>query len=68
MCVLLFDVSNGCSSSIKEINRLILERNVKPLLLRKTDFSKLGFFWKENLKKCSNFKERYKVYSGKRLY
>ena len=23
MCVLLFDVSNGCYSSIKEINRLI---------------------------------------------
>ena len=23
MCVLLFDVSNGCSSSIKEINRII---------------------------------------------
>ena len=23
MCVLLFDVFNGCSSSIKEINRLI---------------------------------------------
>ena len=23
MCVLLFDVSNGCSTSIKEIDRLI---------------------------------------------
>ena len=36
MCVLLFDVFNGLSSSIKEINGLILERNVKHLLLRKT--------------------------------
>ena len=35
-----------------------MERNVNHLLLRKTDFSKLGFFWKENWKKCSNFKEQ----------
>ena len=29
MHVLSFDVFNGCSSSIKEINRSIMERDVK---------------------------------------
>ena len=46
MRVLLFDVFNGFSSSINEINRLIMERNVKHLLLKKTDFLKTSIFWK----------------------
>ena len=37
MCVLLFDVFNGCSL-VKKINRYILK--VKHLLLRKTDVLK----------------------------
>ena len=32
-----------------------MERNVKHLLLRKTDALKLRFSRKENLKKCTNF-------------
>ena len=35
-----------------------MERNVKHLLLRKTDVLKLPFSRKENLKKCSNFEEQ----------
>ena len=38
MSVLLFDVFNGCSTSIKEM--VNMERNVKHLLLRKTDVLK----------------------------
>ena len=38
MSVILFNVFNGCSSPIKEINRLT--SNVKHLLLRKTDILK----------------------------
>ena len=40
MYVLLFDTFNGCSSSIKEIQWVNMERNVKHLLLRKTDVLK----------------------------
>ena len=40
MHVLSFDVFNGCSSSIKEINRSIMERDVKHWPLRKTDLLK----------------------------
>ena len=42
MCVLLFDVFNGCSTSIKE-KWVNMERNVKHLLLGKTDF-KISIF------------------------
>ena len=35
-----------------------MKKNVKHLLLRKTVFSKLRFFEKENLKKCTNFEEQ----------
>ena len=42
MRVFLFDVFNGLSSSVKEINRLIW--NVKHLLLRKTDVLKTSIF------------------------
>ena len=48
MRVLLFDVFNGCSTSITEINRLIIERNVEHLLLRKTDVLKPSIFSKRN--------------------
>ena len=46
MCVLLFDVFNGCSTSVKEINWLKYgkARNVKHLLLRKTDTLKVSIF------------------------
>ena len=44
LCVLLFEDFNGCS--LKEINR---ERNVKYLLLRKTDVLKI--FGKVHLSK-----------------
>ena len=37
MCVLLSDVFNECSSSIKETNRLIWKGMSKNLLLQKTD-------------------------------
>ena len=46
MRVLLFDVFNGCSISITEINRLIMERNVEHLLLRKTDVLKTSILSK----------------------
>ena len=46
MSVLLFDVLNGCSSSIKEINRSIMERDVKHWPLRKTDVLKTSIFLK----------------------
>ena len=42
MSVLLFDVFNGCSTSIKEM--VNMERNVKHLLLRKTDVLKTSIF------------------------
>ena len=29
MCIVLFDVFNGCSSSIKEINRLTFSNHLK---------------------------------------
>ena len=48
MRVLLFDVFNGCSTSITEINRLIIERNVEHLLLRKNDVLKPSIFSKRN--------------------
>ena len=44
MSVILFYVFNGCSSSIKEINRLIMERNINHLLLKKTDVLKTSIF------------------------
>ena len=46
MHVLSFDVFNGCSSSIKEINRSIMERDVKHWPLRKTDVLKTLIFSK----------------------
>ena len=49
--VLLFDVYNGYSASIKEINRLIMERNVKHSLLRKADVLKTSIFSKRNFEK-----------------
>ena len=70
MCVLLFDTFNGCSSSIKELNRLIWKGMSNIYYWEILTFSKLWFSLKENLKKCANFKEqkRYKVYSRERLY
>ena len=55
MHALLFDVFN---SLIKEINR-----PVKHLLYyyEKLTFSKLRFYWEENLKKCTTFEEQKSV-------
>ena len=58
MSVLLFDVFNGCSSSIKEINRLIWNGMSNIYYWKKLTLSKLRFSWKENLKKCTNFEEQ----------
>ena len=46
MSVLLFDLFNGCSCSIKEINRLIWRGMSSHLLLRKTDVRKTSIFSK----------------------
>ena len=52
---LLFYIFNGCSSSIKEINRLIWRGILKIYYWEKVTFSKLRFSRKETLKKCTNF-------------
>ena len=57
MCFLLFDVCNGCSTSIKEINRLIWKGMSNIYYWEKLTFSKLRFSPKENLK-CVNFEEQ----------
>ena len=57
MCVLLFDVFNRCSSSIKEINRLIWKGMSNIYDWKKLTCSKLWFSPKENLK-CVNFEEQ----------
>ena len=54
MSVLLFDVFNGYSTSIKEINKVM--PNI--YYWEKLTFSKLRFSQKENLKKCTNFEEQ----------
>ena len=46
MSVFLFDVFNGCSSSIKETNRLIWKRMVNIYYWEKLTFSKL---WRDAL-------------------
>ena len=58
MCVLLFDVFNGYSSLVKEINRLIWKGMLNIYYWEKLTFSKLQFSRKENLKKCTNFEEQ----------
>ena len=58
MPVPLFDVFNGCSSSIKKINRLIRKGMSHIYYWEKPTFSKLPFSRKENLKKCTNFEEQ----------
>ena len=58
MSVLLFDVFNGYSTSIKEINRLIWKGMSNIYYWEKLTFSKLRFSQKENLKKCTNFDEQ----------
>ena len=58
MCVLLFDTFNGCSSSIKEINRLIWKGMSNIYYWEKLTFSKLQFSRKENLKKCTTFEDQ----------
>ena len=47
-----------------------MERNVKYLLLKKTDFLKTSIFSERNLKKCTIFKEQKGTTYiwGKRLY
>ena len=58
MPVLLSDVFNRCSSSIKEINRFIWKGMSHIYYWEKLTFSKLPFSRKENLKKCTNFEEQ----------
>ena len=58
MSVLLFDVSNVCSSSIKDINRLMLKVMSNICYWEKLTFSKLRFSRIENLKKCTNSEEQ----------
>ena len=58
MCVLLLDVLNRCSTSIKEINRLIWKGVSNIYYWGKLMFLKLRFSQKENLKKCTNFEEQ----------
>ena len=59
MSILLFDEFNGCSTSIKEINRLIIWKGMSNIYYwEKLTFSKLRFSRKENLKKCINFEEQ----------
>ena len=58
MNLLFCDVFNGCSSSIKEINRLIWKRMSNIYYWEKLTFSKHRFSRKENLKKCTNFEEQ----------
>ena len=53
----LFDVFNGLSSPIKEINGLIWKGMSNIYHLEKL-LSKLRFSRKENLKKCTNFEEQ----------
>ena len=58
MCVLLFDVFNGCCSSIKDINRLIWKGMSNIYKWEKLTFSKPRFSRKEKLKKYTNFEEQ----------
>ena len=58
MSVLLFDVFNGCSTSVKEINRLIWKGMSNIYYWEKLMFSKLWFSQKENLKEHTNFEEQ----------
>ena len=58
MSVLLFDVFNGCSTSIKDLNRLIWEGMSNIYYWEKLTFSKLRFSRKENLKKCTNIEKQ----------
>ena len=62
MCVLLFDVFNGCYfSSIKEIKRSKSKGILKIYYWKKLPFSKLvgkKIPRKENLKKCTSFEEQ----------
>ena len=59
MSILLFDEFNGCSTSIKEINRLIIWKGMSNIYYwEKLTFSKLRLSRKENLKKCINFEEQ----------
>ena len=61
MCALLFDVFNGCSTSIEEINRLIWKGMSNIYYWEKLAFSKLRFSQKENSKKCANFEEQKRI-------
>ena len=56
--VLLFDVFNWCSGSIKEINRLIWKGMSNIYYWEKLTFSKLQFSRNENLKKYTNLEEQ----------
>ena len=58
MSVLLSYDFNRCSSSVKEINRLISKGMSNIYYWEKLTFSKLPFSRKENLNKCTNFEEQ----------
>ena len=67
MCVLLFDTFNGCSSSIKEINRL-LWTGMSNIYYWKADVLKTSIFSERKFEKVQGTKylqaKRYKVHSG----
>ena len=50
MHALLFDIFNGCSSSIKEINKLIWKEMPHIYYWEKLTFSKLSIFLKRKFK------------------
>ena len=57
MCAILFNVFNGCATSIKEINRSIW-KGISNIYYWEKLTSKLRLSRKENLKKCTNFEEQ----------
>ena len=59
MCALLLDAFNECSSSVKEINRLVW-KGMSNIYY----WEKLRFSQKENLKKWTNFKEQKGIFGG----
>ena len=54
----LFDVFNGCSTSIKQIDRLIWKGMSNIYYQEKLKFSELRFSREEHLKKCTKFEEQ----------
>ena len=58
MCVLLFDVFNGCSSSIKEINRLIWKGMSNIYYWQEQHSQNLNFLGKKIWRNALTFKSK----------